>query len=341
MSRYSLRTDYQATKRWWLVVRRACLPFLIALAAPLAARGEAIYAFALDGSGNFDHRLLRFDSASPWELEQALPINGELIDVTQVSLEFDPVTRELYAFGFWQCQVLCPPTAIDPMRIDPLTGDLVHLAWPGLPAIEFGADKDIHPLTRELRLFSQSGGNFRYSIESLELHVDQSLNIPGYAYSVAHMPTAEEGGGVETFAIFYQDGEERRLVRIGGVGGVPPASSGEVTVIGPVDVQGEVAGFDISASGEAFLSTYDSIQLPGSDDRYVSWLYTIDLETGATQELGTIATQPSTFVSGIAVAPPGLVFGAPEIPALSRTGLATFVLFLAIVALWRSRLYSS
>ena len=324
-------------------MRRACLSLLIALAAPLAARGETIYAFARDAGWNVDHRLLRFDSASPWELEQALPINGEINEFTQVSLEFDAVTRELYAFGFWQCQILCPAIATDPMGIDPLTGDLVHLDWPGLPAIEFGpSDKDIHPLTRELRLFSQSGGNFRYSMESLELHVDQSLDIPGYAYAVAHMPPAEGGGGVETFAIFYQYGEGRRLVRVGGVGGVPPASSGEVTVIGPVDVQGEVAGFDISASGEAFLSTYDYIQPPGADHRsYASWLYTIDLGTGATQERGTIPTQPGTYVSGIAVAPPGLISGAPEIPALSRTGLATFVLLLAIVALWRSRFYSS
>lgn len=321
-----------------MVARRTALSFLIALMVATAARGATIYAFARD-AGHVDHRLLRFDSASPWDLERSLPIDGAIDEFTEVSLEFDPVTADLYGFGFWQCQVTCPAIATDPMRIDPLTGDLSHLDWPGLPQIEFApSDKDIDPQTHELRLFSQSGGNFRYSLDSLALHVDPALDLPGYAFAIAHKRPAEGGGGVETFAIFWEYENGIQLARIGEAGGAPPASSGTVTLIGPVDVRGRIVGFDISESGEAFLSTYDDIERSRDDHRsYASWLYAIDLETGETQELGTIATPPGSYVSGIAVAPPHRTAGAPEIPALSHIGLLALSLLLASAALWRSR----
>ena len=91
---------------------------------PFSARGATIYAFS--SRGNTDHRLLKFDSATPWEIEESLPINGEIVD-TDVSLEFDPETQELYGFGFTQCQVLCPAIATFPMKFDLLTGDLSYL----------------------------------------------------------------------------------------------------------------------------------------------------------------------------------------------------------------------
>lgn len=312
---------------------------MIAVLAPIATLGETIYAFSRDFGWNVDHRLLRFDSASPWELEASIPINGDIADSMQVSLEFDPVTRELFAFGFDQCQVLCPAIATYPMRIDPTTGELEYLDWPGLPPIEFGpSDKDIDPQTRELRLFSQAGGNYRYSIESLEVHEDQPLSVPGYAYAIAHRRAASPGGDVETFAIFDLYDIGQRLVRIGGVDGLPPASSGEVTVIGPVETQGDVLSFDISSSGEAFLATYEYVQDPDpGGSAHVTRLYRIDLASGATQELGIIPTQLGSYVSGIAVAPPGLGAGAPEIPVLSPTGLVALSLFLAAAALWRTR----
>lgn len=315
-----------------VVLNPGFLLLLPALAAPVGARGETIYAISISGD-RAEARLLRFDSASPWELEQAFLVSGDLGVSTSVSLEFDPVTRELYGFGYYQCQVLCPPAPIEPVTIDPFSGNSSALDWPGLPAIDFYAsDKDIHPLTRELRLFGSWDRNFRYSLASLDAHEDEAVDAPGFYDATAHTPSAEGAANVETFAIHRGSaGSGPNLVRIGGPGGVPPASSGEVTVIGPVAVTGVVAGFDISAEGTAYLSTSE-------DWGAVNRLYTIDLESGAVQELGVIATvAPNERVTGIAIAPRGLTSNALEIPALSRIGLAAFMVVLASVALWRAR----
>jgi len=312
-------------------MRRAWLPLVLALVAPLAARGETIYAVA---GGIGDIYLLRFDSATPWVTEVAIPLGLDF----GLTLEFDPQTQALYGFVRQGCPIdPCPPVTNGPVIIDPHTGDWSFVDWPGFEAVPSeGSDSDIHPLTREIRSLAVS--NYRYSLNDLMLHVDEPLDIPLQTYGIAHTPPVEGGGGVETYAIGYAFDWEDQLFRVGGPGGIPPASSGEVALIGQIELGGIPTAFDISAGGVAYFSTYDSIEVSPGEWEEVHFLYTIDLGSGATTLIGKIATpDPQGYVSGIAVAPPGLGAGVLEIPALSRLGLAAFALLVAGLAFSRVR----
>ena len=159
--------------------------------------------------------------------------------------------------------------------------------------------------------------------------------------AVAHRPPASATQGVETYVIgptprtgpkvlgepWYQ------LSRIGGPGGNPPASSGEVTVIGPVDLDAERLWFDISADGTAFLAALVPVPPWDQENR----LYRVDLTSGALEQIGLIANPGgAAILCGIAVAPPGLGEGVVAIPALSPLGIALFALALCAAAFRRS-----
>lgn len=313
------------------------LTLLLALGVSAAGRGDTIYAiWAVYPSGGV--QLTRFDAATPGLPEYPFPPDPYLLPF---SIEFDPSTRQLWGFDYFICLTLCPP-AHDPFLLDPLTGSWSFVHLPGL-GLEFllGMDSDIDPRTRELRYFGGTTGNSSYSFDRLENRAGAPLSTPFYVSAVAHMPPLGGAQGVETYVIgrlatqglapsgapWYQ------LARIGGPGGDPPASSGEVTVIGPVDLDAERLWFDISADGTAYLAALVLAAPDGEEHK----LYRVNLATGAVEEIG-ILVEPggSAFLSGIAVAPPGLGGGVVEIPALSRFGIVLFALALCAAALHRS-----
>ena len=113
----SLRTDCRAAKRRWLVVRRTCLPVLVALATPFGAGGETIYAVAAGW------QIFWFDSETPGEVQGSLPIFGAFDGYLGIRLEFDPLTNELYGFAYPDCPITCPTSPVDPARIDLVTGE--------------------------------------------------------------------------------------------------------------------------------------------------------------------------------------------------------------------------
>lgn len=314
-------------------MRHHWLTLLLVIGLPLEARGETIYAIAAGSGYPSSFALLQFDSASPGVMQRVVPITNGALWGSDASLELDPTDGTLYAFAFDQCQVLCPYEWVRPFIVDPETGVSTAVNWPGLPPTELWAsDKDIHPLTHELRFFGTWDQNYRYSLESLEFHIDNPLDNPGSGAAVAHTPGGQAGLGVETFALGYPavPGDGLYLSRIGGPGGVPGASSGEVTTVGPAAATGSLRGFDIAASGAAYFSTAEYVYGSGNTSR----LYSIDLQNGATQELGVIAVpQPWSQVAGIAVAARGP--GVVEVPALSRAGLAALVLLVAGAGLSR------
>ncbi len=309
-------------------MRRGLLFFLILLANPSWVWGETIYAI----SGGW--RLVWFDSEAPGTLIGSLPITGDLETYLGMTIEFDPLTRELYAFAYPNCYITCPTSPVHPARIDLVTGESSLLDWPGFPSDQISLyDFDIHPVTREVRIIQYALTNYRYSLNAFELHVDQPLDTPGRFEALAHTPPGGAHGG-ETLAIYYPPVYPLvpHLARIGGVAGNPPASSGEVTVLGPIDIPHFVRGFDISPSGGAYLL---AVPADYADQR----LYRLNLETLTTEDLGAIAT-PSPgydFVHAIAAAPRGLGPSIVEIPAASRTGLAVLGMLLASAALLRAR----
>lgn len=319
-------------------MRTPWLTLVLAIGLPLAVRGETIYATWIvypSGVG----QLTRFDGETPGLPEYPFPPDPTL---PPFSLEFDPSTQNLWAFDYFICYVLCSP-AHDPAVIEPLTGASAFVHLPGLNLeLLLGVDTDIDPLTRELRYFGGSTGNASYSLDRLELRTDQPLSPPFYVSAVAHKPPVSGAHGVETYVIGRSAEQEReangspwyQLARIGGPGGDPPASSGQVTVIGPVDVNAERLWFDISSNGAAYLAALIPFGPAGEENK----LFRVDLESGALEEIGVIAPPSDTsFLSGIAVAPPGLGGSVVDVPALSRFGIGLFALALCAAALRTSR----
>lgn len=319
-------------------MRRAWLPLVLALVAPALARAETIYAIQAGTGGGVHNWLLRFDSATPSTLEFAIPVTGDLgYGGSLPYLEFDPQTGALYAFEAVNCEILCPapgPPA-RPAQIDPLTGQSWFLDWPDWPGfLEYAADwskVDIHPVTREMRLSLNPNRNLRYALDSLAAIEDAPFDVSEHIRAFAHT-WPDESGGVETYAILDATPKGLQLARIGGPGGTPPASSGEVTLIGPVSLVGYLEGFDISPGGTAYVSTFEYSSGPGPE--YTSRLFTIDLATANVQELGVIAGMVSpVWVSGIAVAPEGP--GVLAVPTVSPVGLAVLALVLGIAGFSR------
>lgn len=310
------------------------LTFLLAIGLPLAGRGDIIYAMWTVYPGGAV-QLTRFDAATPGLPEYPFPPDPYL---PPFAIEFDPSTRQLWGFDYFICLTLCPP-AHDPFLLDPLTGRWSFVPLPGLALGSLlGMEPDIDPRTRELRYFDGLIGNSSYSFDRLENRTDEPLSPPFRVAAVAHKPPIGGAQGVETYVIgrpatqglapsgtpWYQ------LARIGGPGGDPPASSGEVTVIGPVDIHAERLWFDIAADGTAYLAAL----LQGVPDGEENRLYRVNLASGAVEEIGILA-QPGglAILSGIAVAPPGLGEGVVAIPALSRFALGLFALALGAAAL--------
>lgn len=237
--------DHQATKRRWLIVRRSCLAALIALASPLGVAGETIYAVAAAGGW----QVFWFDSETPGEVQGSLPIAGAIEEYLGVRLEFDPQSSELYGFAYPTCPITCPTSPVDPVRIDLVTGETALLDWPGFPSSEISLhDIRIDPVTREVRMVGNQFEDFRYSLNDFQLHLEGVLDAPGRYVGLAHTPPTEDEGA-HTFAVFYpyplQYPLVPRLARIG--------ESGQVMVVGPIDVPHYVRGIDISAGGVAYI----------------------------------------------------------------------------------------
>lgn len=321
LDRSSRGTEYRAPTRWLLGVRGSCLAVLIALALPLGGAAETIYAVAAAGGW----QVFWFDSEMPGEVQGSLPIFGGFDDYLGVRLEFDPHTGALYGFGYPACPITCPASPVHPARIDLLTGETSLLDWPGFPSSEISLhDLRIDPASREVRMVGNELESLRYSLNEFQLHRDGLLDEPGRYIGLAHTPPAR-GEGTQTFAVFYpfplEDPLVPHLARIG--------DSGQVTVIGPIDVPHYVEGFDISAGGTAYLLA----EPPGLAGQR---LYRLNLETLTTEDLGEIGMPiGGSYVHGIAAAPTGLTAGALEIPTLSYSGLAALSLLLAGAALRR------
>ncbi len=296
--------------------------------APQPASGETIYAVASGPSG---HLLFHFDSASPGEIEGLVPLGGDLANLVQLTLEFDPVTLDLYGFGYPDCPITCPSSPIYPASIDRASGETAFLDWPDFPSGSIDLrDFDILEPTREIRLLGPYRRNFRYSLDNLEVHVDQLIGGPQFGVFPAVTHAQVSGGDFDTLAILYRPtvGEGPFLARIGGPGGEPPASTGEVTVLGPLEVVGYIYSFDVSAEGTAYLLT-------SSDS--ATRLYTLNLESRVATEVGIIGVPLNTWVRSIAVAPPGLSGSPVEVPTLSYGGLFAAGVLLAGAGLWRFR----
>lgn len=289
-----------------------------ALAGPLSA--ETIYGAACD-------RLVRFDSATPETIDESIDLPG-IFPYCLAGLDFDPRTGRLYGFGVQECLILCPP---DPLRalfvIDPESGAAEQI-WSiqSVAQAYFGiTDLDVIPATGEIRFSNGLGGfNLRFhpatGVETLDSPMTPVRPLAG----LAHSPNSPSSTSVATLAIAMASdpGTPPDLVRIGGPAGQPPASSGELTVIAPLDVVlQQVAGFDISPSGAAFIAGGNGAAFH---------LYSVDLVTGAASDLGAIGGASGPFISGLAI---DVTRGISAVPTLGEAGVVAFALVLGLAGI--------
>jgi hypothetical protein len=312
------------------MLRSAVLGFLISTAVSAPILCETIYAVSSNDSGK---QLFWFDSEAPGEPLGSVALVGDVGQYSDLRIEFDPATHALYGFGVPECNITCPPLPVEPLRIQPSTGQVALLEWPGFPSYEVPShDIRMDPATRELRAIGYGGANFRYAPATDELQEDQDLNTGGTYLAVAHPPAGSAHAG-ETLAIRYPNllYDDPELARIGGVGGSPPASSGQVTLLGAIAGPESVWSFDISEEGSAFL-------LGAPEEFAPRRLYRLNLDTLQTEDLGPIVPPgASRFIHGIAVAPDGFGPSLLEVPTLSSWALATLALALGVAGLSRMK----
>ena len=301
-----------------------------------AALAETIY--ATNGRD-----LLRFDSESPETIEQVVAVTVPFHEWPPegMGLEFDFTTGELYAFPTFGCPTLCPgPKSMESYTIAPATGVATYTGWQALPTAIQAQDFDIHPLTHEFRFLTSDDHNYRFSLNTHQLIEDTSLSLSGPYPAVAHAPLQPGDSDVETFAIRSPWPSGPELVRIGGPGGNPPASTGQVTIIGAVSLGELGGGFDISPDGVAYLSVYGYSNLGPGGPQWTNRLVTIDLATAEVQEIGPIGGPTDRRISGIAVVPAWFGSSVMAIPTLDGGALATMTGLFAIAgvaALLRGR----
>ncbi len=305
--------------------------FLLGAAAlallPAAGLAERIY--AVDEVGN----LIRFDSATPGVIESSVAIAG-LTDFDFVAaLDFRPATGQLFAF-VPQYQWIDPPPGGFLHRLYVITlatGQATRMSgslyWAG-----FGSEAgfDFSPVDDEIRLVEGSL-NVRMNPDTAELSADSPLTPRIWAVGLAYDHNV---AGATSGTAYALDILNHNLVRIGGIDGVPPPSSGEVSVVGPLGVPfSYFASFDISPSGTAY-AVLSPPNHPGVPEP--SQLYTVDLATGAATLVGTVGPPPGLRIVAMAVAPEGGGQGVVEIPAVGPWGL--FFLTAGLCAAGMSRL---
>lgn len=284
--------------------------------------------------------LLTFDSTDPGTIRRAIqvfPENSRCLGFIDV----DPMSGSAYASWYYPCHMLCPPSPYGVVRIDPESGETTEV-WSSAAdtPYAFAGDFDVDRTTGEVR-----GGGYPFGYN---LHIDVSLGV--MIADTAFSPFREVAAlayapGGEAYVLAWQSGPPYGLdlLRLGGAGGVPPASSGELTMIASIpDIQNPYAvGFDISPAGVAYVSTppgptsVSTADSPRAGRKTgeggpTRQLYRLDLATGAATALGGIPSDGEGAV-GIAVAG---ARGAIAIPALERGGAAALAVLLAAAGAW-------
>jgi hypothetical protein len=260
---------------------------------PIAVSAETIFALIPPRS------LVRFDSAAPGAILGGALITGLAGTVGEnlVGIDFRPATRELFAFS------VDSAGSGRTYRVHPVTGGATLILTPA-PLLnnltQYGMD--FNPAVDRIRLVNSGNDNFRINPNPVGGSPLDDTNLTFTAPATGPVTAVaydRNFAGTAMTTLFGIDRGSSRLVRIGGVNGLPSPNLGAVTSVGllgvAVDVSTDV-GFDISGTTG---TAYAALVVTG-----VARLYTINLATAAATLVGTIGD--GTALRGFAVAPPGI-----------------------------------
>ncbi len=273
--------------------------FTGAIAAACAALGAATPSHAESIIGlTTTNALVVFESATPTQSGTAMNISGLVgADERILGIDLRPATGKLYGLGSGGNLYTLNAATGAASFVAALVADPADLFNPfaGLSGSSFGID--FNPVVDRLRITSNSGQNLRINVGTGGVTTDTGLN--GGAASIAASAYTNNDNNPATATTLYGiDGGSDMLFR------QAPPNDGVLTAVGALGVDSsDVAGFDISgATGTAYAALTDG-------DTSKSWLYTVDLGTGATTLVG-----PFGFGGNVAFAPPLLDITVAAIP---------------------------
>jgi hypothetical protein len=276
---------------------------LSAIAGPAAA--DTIYGLTANNI------LLRFDSASPGTIQQAVVISGLQAGERIVGIDFRPRTGQLFAVGV-------VPGATDTIRlytVKALTGQATLV--PGSTSFTVTSGNsygvDFNPTVDRLRVFNDGDENFRINpnngARADTPTNDTDINPAGnQVEGAAYDRNFDTGLAVANRTTLYAiSAANSSLVTIGGINQSPSPNGGAVQnsqALGiTLSAAGEV-GFDIPAGSSTGLASLRN------NATGLTALYSINLGTGAATLVGSISNG-AIPLTGLAAVPAGtLVTGA-------------------------------
>ena len=273
----------------------------ITAAAALSAHANAERIWGLTTT----NELISFQSSNPLMATGPMAISGLGAGVTLMGIDFRPATGTLYGLG----------SNSQLYSINTMTGAAMAIGSPFSTAISgtsFGFD--FNPTVDRIRITSNTGQNLRAHPDTGAIaFVDGSL-----AYNAGDVNFGQPAGivasaytnnfaGTTTTTLFNLDAVLDTLVK------QDPPNAGGLTTIGATGVDiTNLSGFDISTQGNAYVA----IERGGVP----SWLYTIDLNTGAMTLVGEIGAGMLLADISVAVPAPGslALLGASGLLAARR-----------------------
>jgi hypothetical protein len=259
-------------------------------------------------------KLIIFNSATPNTTSTPVSITGLEAGQTVVAIDYRPATGELFGITQLRPRVTTQPCQVYSINITTGVATKVGQFASDINGSDFGAD--FNPTVDRIRVVVNNTSNVRVNPDTGgavdgdaittgtqpdtqlayatgDVNFGQTPNVVASAYT-----NNFEGATVTT--LFGIDSNLNSLVRQGSPDGSPSSPNlGQLFTVGPlgVDVVAD-AGFDISATGEAFAAMASAGDL-------TSKLYSINLSTGAATLVGTIGG--SELIRGITLLPAGQV----------------------------------
>lgn len=239
-----------------------------------------------------DNHLLSFNSTRPDAIVENRPIVGEKV----IHIDFRPATGQLYALG-------------ESGHLYTVNLANVTLTQVGTATLPTSGGFDFNPVRDRIRIASEISNveadpttavSFTSGIPLAFSIGDPNFGMPPRILAVAHTNNVAGATTTTTYGLHWTNPfATTQLVTLGTLNGSPGSPNlGLLFTVGPTGAATySYAGFDISDTGEAFAS------LAHPEAGTVATFYKVDLESGATESLGTLIDPNFRGITDIAVQP--------------------------------------
>jgi hypothetical protein len=259
-------------------------------------------------------KLVIFNASAPGTIGTPVTITGLDAGHIIVAIDYRPATGELYGISQLRPRVTTQPCQLYTINIATGVATKVGQFASDINGTDFGMD--FNPVADRIRVVVENNSNVRVNPDTggaidgdpiapdtqPDTQLAYAAGDPNFILPPGVVASAYTNSfdGATVTTLFGLSATRDVLVRQGSVNGTPTSpNSGQLNTVGPLGVNiVNEAGFDISATGEAFAAM-------ASAGDTSSQLYSIDLTTGAATSLGTIGG--TELIRGIALLPAGQV----------------------------------